>query len=245
MKALRETDLCEEFMATAVDAGWTCYAESCGFDILLTRGEVQIGVEAKLHMNLEVIGQAFGERGGFEKTRTPHFRAILVPYNKSGTRAVTHALKLWVFEGKSESEWRRARGRGIDFLYAEDVLTGYPHYVWEAPKRMVLPEFVPRVPAGVPSPVQLTKWKISMLRMLADMMNNGFMTSPRAKKVYGIDMTIPIQKRWVVQNGCEGRCYRFEINDKALDRPDQVHPEVFQMILRGGADVVPTQADLM
>lgn len=54
-----EAELCARFIA-AIGADWTAYAETEGWDILLVRKAdgFQIGIEAKLKFNLDVVTQA-------------------------------------------------------------------------------------------------------------------------------------------------------------------------------------------
>lgn len=75
----REVDLCAEFIK-ALPPGWTSYAECCGHDILLVRHAdgLQIGVQAKLRLGLEVVCQAM-EKGYSYTVNGPDCRAILVP----------------------------------------------------------------------------------------------------------------------------------------------------------------------
>ena len=56
-----EADLCAAFLAWAARTapGVACYAEWAGWDILLVYPEgFQLGIQAKLRLNAEVIGQA-------------------------------------------------------------------------------------------------------------------------------------------------------------------------------------------
>ena len=74
----KETDLCAAFIA-AVPKDWLCYAETGGWDILLVRRNdgCQIGVEAKLRLNAEVLCQA--AEAWYQPDQGPDYRAVLIP----------------------------------------------------------------------------------------------------------------------------------------------------------------------
>src|SRR5690606_36396585 len=57
---------------------------------------------------------------------------------------------------------------------------------WNPERRCDLPEIVPVVRAGVPSPLQLTPWKIGALKVLAHLEVYGAITAKGVKE-YGID----------------------------------------------------------
>src|SRR6185312_7545021 len=53
-----EAAMCAAFSEWAQGQGWTPYAETAGFDILLVHGDgTQIGVQAKLRFNTAVLAQ--------------------------------------------------------------------------------------------------------------------------------------------------------------------------------------------
>lgn len=74
-----EADLCAAFIAYAEPHGWTPYAETAGWDILLvSRTGTQIGIQAKLRFTTAVLVQAV-EQCWHWKTPGPDFRAMLCP----------------------------------------------------------------------------------------------------------------------------------------------------------------------
>lgn len=100
---------------------------------------------------------------------------------------------------------------------------------WNPVRRCKLPDYLPDVPAWVPSPVQLMPWKIGALKVMAHIEITGSVTRSVISH-YGIDprrwcggdgWLVPIAgdpkrgARWVV-----GNCPRF----------DQQHPEVYARI---------------
>ena len=230
----RETDLCNELIQMAEEAGWTCYPETCNFDIVLVRDGIQIGVEAKLRLNMEVVAQALKRCGSFRVPRSPHFRAVLVPWGKAGFQNILVPLRILCLVGAPrEKQLFRRRSWRNNVLFCNEILEEYKGFLWTAGDRLVLPEFIPKVAAGVPSPIKLTPWKVKMLRVIAETLNTGYITTKQAKKDFGVDLRIAINLGWFTHNGCIGRSYRYELNDEATDRPDQQHPEVFEQILKG------------
>ena len=76
-----EADLCAAFIAWATDQGVKCFAEWWGWDVLVVFGDgAQLGIQAKLRFNADVILQAAPSRWGLEcEDPGPDFRGVLVP----------------------------------------------------------------------------------------------------------------------------------------------------------------------
>lgn len=175
----KEVDLCAAFLAEVdrrksdrrSQGKWTAYAETAGFDIVLVRDEdgAQIGIEAKLALNSTVILQALeGSRGWSAGVCGPDYRAVLVP--NDATRSLSPlcgAIGLTVIACEKASQYRRGVGWftpslpaiGSDF-YEEDW------HEWCPVERLALPEYVPDVQAGAPSPLRVTQWKIKAIKLV-------------------------------------------------------------------------------
>lgn len=96
---------------------------------------------------------------------------------------------------------------------------------WNPPSRCELPEIVPHVRAGVPSPLQLTPWKIGALRVLADLELDGFVTAKSVRE-RGVDARrFCATDGWLEQLG-GGRWARGK-----LPAFDQQHPEAYAQVL--------------
>ncbi|KAG1395546.1 hypothetical protein G6F59_013976 [Rhizopus arrhizus] len=96
---------------------------------------------------------------------------------------------------------------------------------WNPDKRCTLPEIVPKVAAGVPSPIQLTPWKIGALKVLADIELDGF-TPAQGVRAHGIDpRRFCASDGWLQQLG-DGRWGR-----GTIPAFDQQHPEAFAQVL--------------
>lgn len=163
-----EKDLCADFAAVARGDGWTVYPEQGGWDLLLVRGDLQVGVQAKKVANLEVLAQALEDD-------SPHYRAVLVGRYSARTRrgatkagdvfrAVAAGARVLVFEPPSIPDFRGDRlawgprtgawNRSVDGTDLIRYLTVNARGVW-------LPPYVPDHLAGVPNPRTVSAFKIA------------------------------------------------------------------------------------
>lgn len=162
LKFASEAELCAAFIA-ALPEGWTAYAETAGWDILLVRADgVQIGIEAKLRLNLEVIEQAcvtwWGGRCG------PDFRAVLTPDGRGVLQerlgAIIGITQLRVCQGRFGPEICPSLPNG-------DWVESRHWHDWAPENRERLPDYIPDVVAGDSAPLQLSEWKVAALRIIA------------------------------------------------------------------------------
>lgn len=203
----KETDLCRAFIESVKDA-WTCYPETCGFDILLSRKEdgFQIGVEAKLVLNAKVIAQV-AEMVGYYYVDSPgpDCRAILVPGRSGVTLAgVCELLGITVirmYEPEENPYVRRHRE------FYPDLPNGHywndDHWYEFCPlDRLHVPDYVPDVKAGASSPVSLTPWKVGAIKLDITMKKRGFITR-KDFKYFEISMSRWITPAccWLMKNG--------------------------------------------
>lgn len=183
-----EAALCDAF-AEWVRAGhmpicgpWTVYPETGDFDLLLVHEDGrQIGIEAKLRFNLKVLSQAIPSP--WSAGVGPDHRAVLVPSVPDGMVPIATMLGLVIFEN---------RGRGAGF-----ACSGWPDnwFDWFPMERCPLPDTVPEVAAGVPSPIRLTPWKQGALHVLALLEVHGEVTAEQVRQC-GID-----PRRWCASDG--------------------------------------------
>jgi hypothetical protein len=230
-----EAALCADFIAWVKAEGgklnrgvktptWTPYAETAGWDILLVAGDgTQIGVQAKLKFNMKVLSQSVPESWDHWHDRGPDYRAILVPEQDSAHANLCAALGLTMFHASGRA-WP---GRSSDFspdLSMEHWNGGW-HY-WSPRERCELPEFVPDVIAGDSAPVQLTKWKIAALRIVATLEVRGHVTRQDFRG-YGVD-----PRRWTGVGGWikPGEQPGQFVRGDNLDF-DRQHPEVYAKVL--------------
>lgn len=214
------------------DVTWTPYAETAGWDILLVAGDgTQIGIQAKLKFSLKVIDQTIPDAWDHWHERGPDFRAILLPDADSGPEKVCGALGIVHFR---PTYGCRLYGEAVtQFSPALDPAARYGgagwHY-WAPGKRCELPEFVPDVQAGASGPVQLTKWKIAALRIVATLEVRGHVTR-QDFKAHGID-----PRRWTGPGGwLVPRSERMQDAGQYIRGPgldfDRQHPSVYAQVL--------------
>ena len=244
VKALFPTEaaLCQAFAADMEQlGGWEFYPETAGFDMLFVYKATghQLGVEAKLALNAKVADQILPHHyyGGSDG---PDFRAVVVPYVGDASEGIAKMLGIlgvmvWAphdyrNDGKPSFEYAlnpsgsRHSHRMYDTtqeLHSWDMAW----HDWNPAKRCTLPEFVPMVACGVPSPTRLTPWKVGALRVLADLQLDGFVTAKSVREC-GVDARrFCASDGWLTSLG-GGRWAR-----GAIPAFDAQHPEAFAEIL--------------
>lgn len=187
-----EVALCARFLA-AIGDGWTAYPETAGWDILLVRKDdgFQIGIEAKLKLNAEVISQALEEGGSWWVTSPgPDCRAVLVPDSAAGG---FHKIAAYI--GFTIIQVRHGPAYGRPFSPSlprpGDRFGGNEWFECAPAQRHKLPEYVPDVAAGASAPRQLTTWKIAAIKIAVTLEKRSFVTR-HDFKVIGID-----HRRWI------------------------------------------------
>lgn len=223
-----EKALCQAFIL-GVPADWIAYPETCGWDILLVHrhGGWQIGVEAKLTLNAKVLEQAI--RGRDKGYPGPDFRAVLVGRVVAENATLAHALGLTVIKPKPdprELDWgswthapRPVQGPRIPGFHPDlpkaATLVRMDTYwaTWDRDdawldqfptERHALPDYVPEVSAGVPSPIILSAWKIKAIRVCVWVERHGIITRHHFKKL-GLDPS-----RWMTGHWLKGGANRGE-----------------------------------
>jgi hypothetical protein len=226
-----EVDLCARFLS-AVGPNWTAYAETAGWDILLSRKAdgFQIGIEAKLKLNAEVVSQAIEDWGSWSADHAgPDCRAVLVPHGESG-----HFHRICAYIGVviiSVFPDHSANGGRYGYVFSPTLPGDRGSYdtekwhEWAPSKRHQLPEYVPDVAAGSSSPIQLTKWKVAAIKIAIMLEHRGFVTRSDFKALH-ID-----HRRWVAAESDWLRVVdgRFVRGPRIPDFRGQ-HPIVYEQI---------------
>lgn len=239
-KYATEAALCADFIAWAHGEtkgdpyapnpkGVRCYAEWAGWDVLLVYPDgLQVGIQAKLRLNAEVILQAAPDAFGYERESGPDHRAVLVPA-ENPMAEVARRLGLIVF---------RPSYRGFEPSLAERPKSAYWRhdggwFDWNPPGRHELPPVATDAIAGSPCPVSLTPWKLGALDVLAELELAGTITTKRMREI-GVSPKRWLEYGWLVPAENRGdwkrgdRCPRFEeqhptaweaARQKALARP--------------------------
>lgn len=229
-----EADLCAAFLSD-LPKGWTPYAETGGWDILLVRDAdgFQIGVEAKLRLNAEVMNQALEEYADIGVcSEHPDCRAVLVPWAEAGAmdRIATYIGVTVIRVSKVGAYERRPKGRSNQWRAdpglptIDDRWSTRDWHEWCPTKRHQLPEYVPDVRAGSSAPVQLTAWKINALKIAIILVRRGFVTRADFKHI-GID-----HRRWIHTNGWLAPTPDGYVATKYLPDFKAMHPRVWEEI---------------
>jgi len=218
-----EAEMVADFSEWARGQGWSVYAETAGWDALLVRPAdgFQVGVEAKLALNATVLCQAISRESSWARGVGPDSIAILAPARKTtnGLGTIARHLGFVVVEGSSRMRTRRVGGgyEEVSVAHFEPALPeikawdrselGYAGWPERCPdKRHDLPEYVPDVTGGHPSPAQLTPWKIKAIKAAILLETRGFLTRADFKAL-GLDPSRWTQywlksigdKRWVAK----------------------------------------------
>lgn len=241
-----EVELCKAFIEILPE-GWTPYAETAGFDILLVRDAdgVQIGVEAKLKLNAEVVAQALEDGGYFYAERSnPDYRAVLVPMGGgSGFHRISAYIGFTIIRVEAARDYAPVPGHSWRLkpkFYPDLPGTSRHHddrdwHPWATTKRCKLPEYVPDVAAGASAPLQLTDWKIAALRIEATLEIRGFVTR-HDFAAHRID-----HRRWLAREGgwLVNRDGRLVAGPRFPNFKGQ-HPQVYAEILaKAGEWIAP------
>lgn len=220
-----EAEMCARFIA-ALPEGWTAYAETQGWDILIVRNSdgFQIGVQAKLRLNAEVFSQALEGGGIWHVERPgPDCRAVMVPYGEPGAFGkIADYCGITIISVRSPQKYHRAYDPELPTLWSSNNW----HDLSPA-KRHELPDYIPDVAAGAPAPLQLTPWKIGALRIVATIELRGFVTRADFKHL-DIDRRRWVAARWITNNdGRDGDRY---VAGKIPNFKEQ-HPRVYAEVL--------------
>lgn len=174
---MKEEELCQGFKEIVEKVGGVVYAETAGFDMLVVGPDgLQIGIEAKLRANVDVLVQALNGDvwPGRPKKAGPDYRAVLVPKCSEAFRVVAGQLHVWVFDLSGSN----ADIVNFDLQFFSDFETYiHNHYVWQYNKACWVPPTTFNIPAGVPSPRSVTPWKIGAVRLCMRLRAQGFVTS--------------------------------------------------------------------
>jgi hypothetical protein len=253
-----ESMLCSEFMDFARAAGFKVYPETSEFDILLVATEQsaekystfapgdQIGIQAKLKGNVEVLHQALprmfgcfmpGEPDKLGKIG-PHYYAVLVPSAIPEFYSVAYRNAILVFAAYERdrfggvrlnefglSSWegrRRSRNRGAKrFVHQEPC--------W-------VPGIEVNIPAGRKGPQQLTPWKMGAVKLCLRAELNGFLTT-KDFAAEGISMSRWLQSGWIRPGGfvvVGGKRLKQYLLSDSSDVPHRKNPEIVEAMEAAG-----------
>lgn len=237
-----EVELCAAFLSV-LPAGWTAYAETSGWDILLARKSdgFQVGIEAKLKLNVQVVSQALEEWGGWSADRPgPDCRAVLVPRGERGFERIAGYIGLTIIRVTPASESRLSFRAAASFH--PQLPGGYSDqswHEWMPAERHRLPDYVPDVAAGAPAPIQLTPWKIKAIKLMIIAETRGFITRHDFRHLALDHRPFVSAEGWLRPSGEKGRWVVHQPTPAWLK---EQHPRVYAQILAEAGEWMPKVA---
>lgn len=197
-----ESALCEVLRTVTKELGWLAYPETSGWDLILVRplDGLQVGVQAKLRANLDVLHQALPPR---PMKMGPDIRAVLVPEatERGAFAEIAERLQLAVLDG-GILRGDLSRWYGYDGVHVAETVQGARYLertIEHAPvhvvsKRCWLPPYVPDTPAGVPSPVSVSPWRVSAAKFCAEIRTG---LKPTKKEIEERGMSFSTWRQWL------------------------------------------------
>lgn len=151
-----EAALCAAFIAWAARYGWVAYQEWADWDVLLvSSGGVQLGIEAKLTLNMKVLLQTLPERWAWRDTG-PDYRAVLVGSGAKMVLLTPCARALFVWRKFISDDGQtglncavfRNEGAGLSSAliqaaeahaesHAKSIWHGERHYTYVNPRKLI------------------------------------------------------------------------------------------------------------
>lgn len=220
-----ESELCDALTKYAKANGWKVYPETSGWDLLLVK-DIQIGIQAKLKDNIEVLYQAMGSP---YEVVGPNVRAVLVPRASKEFRAVANALGIFTIEGLIRK--KDVLGRKYWSKEIKTALDKYTKKHLNSPKSLCwVPDVEIDVPAGVKSPRQVTQWKVKAVELCFKLAERGYVTSKDFKDA---KLSITIWKiKWLIDSGEKiGKLVKY-IRKAHTKLPDELYPEITEALRR-------------
>ena len=228
-----ESEMTIAFATRAKQLGFKVYPETSDFDlVLVATPEVcefmpallagdQIGIQAKLRANLEVLAQiahpySFGQV--CPQLKQPHYRAVLVQDPSSHFRAVAANLGVVTLDADfivhcTSAPW----GKVFKSWHRRGVTAAAP--LW-------LPHIEAWTPPGVPAPKQITEWKMKAMQLCCIGVTRGYLT-----KEDFADAKVAIsrwhQKKWITGYRCGPNDYRYSLTPK---HPGTLYPDLFEQV---------------
>jgi len=245
-----ESELCKTFVPYAKSMGWRVFPETSNHDLLLVATAAvktinavpgdQIGVQAKLKDNIEVLCQAMPKEWD---AVGPHYHAVLVPVASEGFRKIARRLGLLIFQGTKAGPYAKSPPRrSVDKELFYLPITR-KHYYSKADWH---PEVELWTPPGVPSPSSVTPWKVSAVRLCIEAERKGYLTSDDFRK-RSVSMGRWVRFGWVVDSGEKiGRGKKYILGTNPHDPPPHKRwPEIAAQLILDEDAATPLTAQAL
>lgn len=249
-KFSNEAEMCAAFIneVNALD-GWTAYPETAGFDVLMVHCDGrQIGVEAKLSLNAKVADQILPKfTDEYFGKPSPDHRLVIVSKVTDASAGIEKMLNmLGVRVMLPQEDWTRT-GYVLRFkieqLLKHDkakntYFDGTHLFDWNPEERCQVPAVVPDLPAGVPSPIRLTPWKESAIKLIALMRKQGYITVKQIAehRMGSTAWTQPSGNKpaWLAKGASRGQW----VETEHMPPFDQQHPDMYAKALEDLQDAL-------
>ena len=216
-----EQAMVADFTAWVRHQGWQVYAETAGWDLVLVRPEdgFQVGVEAKLRLNADVLCQVIGHDSRLRQGYGPDCHAVLVPAAKAigGLTTIARRLNIVVINGSGppardhsvfrDGVWYGGRDGWKGCCFAPGLPKRndgqYMDPAWPElcpDRRVTLPDYVPDVVGGASAPIALTHWKIQAIKIACLIEHRGWVTRSDFKAV-NLHMSRWTEGQWLSRIG--------------------------------------------
>lgn len=185
------------------------HPETSGWDLLLARGDLQVGIQAKLRPNLAVLAQALPCTRSFDDAGPgPDVRAVLVPEASGPFRRIARELRITVFD---------MLGQDFEHVVAAARLWETTEHEWMPPAEVI------GIGGGRSGPVQITQWKVAALNLCLRLRARGHVTRADFRELK-ISPTTWLNSRWLRVDKV-GKQWRYTIGDVG-PLPDERWPEI-------------------
>lgn len=216
---MRESEICDNLIEHATNLNFRVFGEYEGWDIVLSRGDVTIGIQAKLQINLHLIAQAV-------ILNNVDFKVI---YYKDDIRSKDTAkdykvicknLGLIRISLEDNIPYFVDIGQTNSVFYSSTyyynrmaMFLRYRHY---PKKKIIIPEFDYENPSGVNAPRTVTQYNISLVKLdiFADK-QGGWLTTQQFKQ-FGFSR---IPKYYFHYNFLDKKWYKDPNHNASLDYP--------------------------
>ncbi|AMT88806.1 MULTISPECIES: hypothetical protein [Pseudomonas] len=199
-----------------------------------------------MQLNAKVADQILPCRGDDLYGRAgPDYRLVIVSKITDASKGIVKMLEhLGVRVMVPRQSWTR-QGNCLTFSLDHSLLEVSGHkpfydwymFDWNPPERC-------QVPAGVPSPVRLTPWKESALKVLAQLRRQGFITAKQIAS-HGIGVSAWTQApgskpAWLAKGAVRGTW----IETEHLPAFDKQPPDVYALAVQTLAATAPAELEL-
>ena len=162
---MNENEMCNIFLSYVHELGFESWNEFENWDIVLRRGKIVIGVEAKLERNLHLLRQ-------LSDKDNVNFKLALVPLLFDNRRQniidwiiIAQKLKILLVQVADPTKFSKAKPVQIYEDYSQFGRQNLFYYRHRPKHLLKLPDFTYENPAGVPAPRSVTTRNIALVKL--------------------------------------------------------------------------------